>query len=78
MQLNDNRPLPTLISLWTPHRCAHFPPLPWNRRIKTEKWPTCLKPVSERVQNDYAAVELLKNFNATMHLFNRALELPGV
>lgn len=36
-----------------------------------------LKLVCEHLQNDYAAVGLLENFNATMHLFNRALELPG-
>lgn len=36
-----------------------------------------VNPVCERLLNDYAAVGLLENFNATMHLFNRALDLPG-
>lgn len=36
-----------------------------------------VKPACERLQNHYAAVGLLESYNATMHLFNRALELPG-
>lgn len=37
-----------------------------------------LAPAQELLRTQYKAVGILENFNSTMHLFNRALEMPGM
>lgn len=37
-----------------------------------------LDPVQELLSNHYAAVGILERYNSTLHLFNVALEMPGV
>lgn len=36
-----------------------------------------LRPAMDLLSTQYVAIGLLENYNATMHLFNRALELPN-
>lgn len=36
------------------------------------------EPVRELIANNYTAVGILEEFNSTLHLFNRALGIPGM